>query len=263
MTLYGLDISNFNGMPAQYRDTAEYQQAEFIIAQAIPRPAPTGYTGPQLRAAHEDGKYCGIYTWLWHDPSWRMGDQSVEDDQRIRLATVPDDVDLDMRPWLDVEDNQSTGWQVPIAQRVDDVNRAFDVLDAWAINHGLPLTGIYWSRYFIDLLFGGVNYWPDRKQWLAHYGIVPGSLIGGNVVAHQYTSTPVDQNVMLESEIVNGEVPMPDCDGVINGLAYVADDLGDKLLAEAKRPSGIRKTVVRDIVKEMERVRTQEVGPRP
>jgi hypothetical protein len=193
-----------------------------------------------------------------------MGDRTVEDDQRIRLATVPDDVDLDMRPWLDVEDNQSTGWQVPVAQRVDDVNRALAVLDEWAIERELPLAGIYWSRYFIDLLFGGVSYWPERKQWLAHYGITPGSLIGGSVVAHQYSSTPIDQNMMLESEIVNGEEPdVPDdCSDLVNGLAYVADDLGDQLLAEAKR-SSVRKTVVRSIVKEMERVRTEQVGPRP
>jgi hypothetical protein len=179
VTLYGLDVSNFNSM--QYRGTAEYQNAQFIIAQAIPRPAP---------------------------------------------------------------------------------NRALAVLDEWAIERELPLAGIYWSRYFIDLLFGGVNYWPERKQWLAHYGITPGSLIGGSVVAHQYSSTPIDQNMMLESEIVNGEEPMPDCSDLVNGLAYVADDLGDKLLAEAKR-SSVRKTVVRNIVKEMERVRVEQVGPRP
>ena len=50
---------------------------------------------------------------------------------------------------------------------------------------------------------------------------------------------------------------------VTGGAGFLGSHLCDKLLAEAKRPSGIRKTVVRDIVKEMERVRTQEVGPRP
>jgi hypothetical protein len=210
VTLNGVDVSNHQGPPSSYRSQPWYQEAQFVIAQAIPRPLPDGYTGEQLRAAKADGKHVGAYLWIWHDPSWRIGDRTVEDDMRRRLLTIPDDVELDMRLWLDVEDNQSTGWNnVTIAQRVDDVNRALGVLDAWSYARGLPEAGIYWSTYFINLLFGGVDYF-GRKQWKAHYSAEPGSLIGGPCVAHQYTSTPIDKNVMLDSEIVTAApVPAP------------------------------------------------------
>jgi hypothetical protein len=260
----GVDISNHQGLPANYRNEKWYQDAEFVIAQAIPRPAPNGVVGEQLRAARDDGKSLGSYCWLWHDPSWRLG-PTVREDQLRRLETIPDDVTLNMRLWLDIEDNQSTGWNnVSVQQRVEDVWEALRTLDEWSIDRGLPLAGIYWSRWFIDLLFDGVDYF-GRYQWLAHYGITPGSLIGGLVVAHQYASTPIDLDFMLDSEIVTAvppDDPPADCAGLINGLAHVADDLGDQLLAEAKR-SSVRKTVVRQIVKEMQRVRTEEVGPRP
>jgi hypothetical protein len=202
--LSGIDISNHQGDPSTYRHQQWYRDAQFVIAQAIPRPAPNGYTGAQLRAALDDGKHRGIYTWMWDDPTWRMGDQSVEDDLRIRLATVPEDVELNIRPHEDLEDNQSAGWRnVTVGQRIGNARRALDVLDTWAVRRGLPEAGIYWSDYFIGLLYDGWD-GDGRKQWKAHYSARAGSLIGGNVVMHQYTSTPIDMNVMLESEIVQG-----------------------------------------------------------
>jgi hypothetical protein len=51
-------------------------------------------------------------------------------------------------------------------------------------------------------------------------------------------------------------------DGLTVTVADIADRLGDQLLVEAKR-SSVRKTVVRDIVKQMEAERAQAVGPRP
>jgi hypothetical protein len=203
MTLRGIDISNHQESPSAYRDQRWYADAEFVIAQAIPRPSPDGYTGAQLRAALDDGKHRGIYTWMWDDPTWRMGDHTVEGDHRIRLATVPEDVPLNIRPWEDLEDNQSAGWQsVSVGQRIGNARRALDLLDTWAIRRGLAAAaGIYWSDYYVGLLYDGWD-GDGRVQWKAHYGITPGILIGGNVVAHQYTSSPVDMNIMLESEIV-------------------------------------------------------------
>jgi hypothetical protein len=275
VTLNGIDVSNHQSSPSTYRSQPWYQEAQFVIAQAIPRPFPDGYTGEQLRAAKADGKYVGAYLWLWHDPTWRMGGTSVELDQRMRLATIPDDVPLDMRLWLDVEDNQSTGWNsVSIPQRVDDVNRALAVLDEWSYARGLPEAGIYWSTYFINLLFGGVDYF-GRKQWKAHYGIEPGSLIGGPCVAHQYTSTPVDKNVMLESEIVTASQPEPppveepdvpcedpgwqDKKPMVVQLAGELVSVADQLLAEANRPNGPRKTVVRKLADEALRDRAEQI----
>jgi hypothetical protein len=270
MTLRGIDISNLQGSPSQYRSEQWYADAEFVIVQAIPRPRPNGLAGDQLRAARDDGKHVGIYTWLWHDSTWRL-DPDVGNDQRARLATVPDDVALDMRVWLDVEDNQSTAWAGSGVQgRKDDVMLALDAINTWSSARGLPEAGIYTSRYFINLLFDG--WMPSGvKLWLASYGVTPGSLIGGDCVAHQYGSTPIDMDVMLESEIVTGGPPVDDAeraamqaqiDSLVTTVADIADRLGDQLLAECKR-SSVRKTTVRGIVAEMEAERVQAVGPRP
>ena len=218
--LEGIDTSNLQGTPSNYAGQWWYQQAQFVIVQAIPKGA---LTAPQLYQAEGAGKYCGIYTWLWHTPSWRLGDQTVEGDQLARLATVPDNAKLDMRPWLDVEDNISDGWAAPgNSGRKDDVLRAFDALDTWAAGRGLPEAGIYTSQYFIDLLFGGDESFLDgRKRWLANYSASAGGVIGGNVVAHQYTSDPVDRDVMLESEIVSG----PSAADVLQALSYIDHDV--------------------------------------
>jgi len=262
VTLRGLDLSNYDTM--QYRLSPEYEAAEFVIVQAIAPPEPFtgweigGYTAEQLRCAHWDKKYAGVYVWLWNSFSTSAATKA---DIAARLALIPDDVPLDMRLWLDMED--TTQDHGPARQQ--DVLDALEVMDDWAITHDLPLTGVYSGDWYIR---GYMDAWfpPDRMYWQADYSLSAAEAAEALLPARpviQYTSTPCDQDVMLESEIVNGEVPVPDCDGLITALSYMADDLGDKLLAEAKRPSGIRKTVVRDIVKEMERVREQQVGPRP
>jgi predicted DCC family thiol-disulfide oxidoreductase YuxK len=263
--LDGIDFSNLQGPPEAYRNQPWYRDAAFGIVQAIPRPSPPGLTGPQLRALKEDGKYAGIYTWLWDTPSWRM-DRAVATDQRIRLSTVPDDVQVDMRPWLDLEDNQSAEWQsVSIEQRYANADAALEVLDAWAAAHSLPRAGIYTSRYMIDLLYGGwtrfTTRFAGRKLWLAHYmdsrGLPePGSLIGGDVVAHQYTSTPIDRNKLLESEIIGQEADVPDPqlqaqlaeaikerDAVVNSFGWVAGDLLRPVVSQKTSSAALRRLV--------------------
>lgn len=248
MTLLALDVSNLNGMG--YTALPQYAAADILIVQAIPRPAPNGLTGRQLRQGAADGKKLGIYPWLWHDPSWRMGDQSVEDDQRLRLATVPQDIELHLRPYIDVEDNQSAGWdRVSVGQRKDDLNRAFDVADAFAHARGLPEAGIYWSAFYINLLFDGWQ--PEgRKQWRADYGPNPhrhpGQILGGLVVGHQYTSIPIDQSLFLDSEVTATTVHIPqsyvdkfslandqDVDGLIANFEGVVTTVREIALAEA------------------------------
>jgi hypothetical protein len=254
-TKSGIDISNHQGPPEIYRAQQWYIEAEFVVAQAIPRPAPDGYTAQQLRAAREDGKATAIYTWLHHDPTWRLS-PNVRDDQLRRLATVPDDHVPDGRPWLDVEDNVSTGWaNVSVAQRVEDVNIALDTLDEWARDRGLLPAGIYWSQYYIDLLFGGVDYF-SRTQWRAHYigpsgWPAPGSLIGGLIVGHQWTSSPVDKNVFLASEFQASPEPEDPIVGLQNALAYVCDTIGDDIWKRTRSPA------IRADVTEMRRVRRQ------
>lgn len=262
--LSGVDLSNHQGPPPSYRGQAWYQGAAFVIAQAILPPKPFtgwevgGYTEAQLRAAQEDGKKIGIYVWLWNT----LADTKA--DIRARLALVPDDLVLDMRPWLDVEDvNANTG-----PSRQQDVMDALEVMDEWAATRGLPATGVYSGDWYISDYLGG--WFPEgRLYWLADYGLDPEVLPARPI--HQYTSTPIDMDVMLESEIVTGAPPVDDTerqqlqakiDSLVTTVADIADRLGDQLLAECKRAS-VRKTTVRSIVAQMESERAAAVGPRP
>lgn len=109
--LNGADISNLQGHPDGYRGQQWYIDSQFVLVQAIepppgfpghnfidPETGKRGYTGVQLRAAVEDGKYVGTYAWLWNGLADTRGNILA------RLATVPPSVKLDMRPWVDVED---------------------------------------------------------------------------------------------------------------------------------------------------------------
>ena len=265
MTLYGLDISNHNTM--SYRSMAEYQAADFVIVQAIDPPQPYtgwergGYTAEQLRAGVADNKHVGVYVWLWNSFSTSAATQA---DIAARLALIPDDVYLDMRLWLDMEDTtQDHG-----PPRQQDVLDALEVMDQWSVEHGImPKPGVYSGDWYLR---GYMDAWfpPDRVYWQANYALTHDEASAALLPMRpciQYTSDPIDQNAMLTSEVFSlmpQPAPEPDCAGLINGLAYVADDLGDRLLTEAQRPN-VRKTVVRDIVKEMQRVRTEQIGPRP
>lgn len=256
MTLYGVDLSNHNLGPATYRGQQWYQEAQFVIAQAIDPPPsyPPGVTAEQLRAAKADGKYIGAYVWLWNS-----GD--FESDIRHKLSTIPADVSLDMRLWLDVEDTGSSFDQ----QRC---LRALEICDKWATAKNLPPTGVYTGQWYINGYMGG---WfpPDRMYWMADYSRPP-ELFPSRPL-HQYTSNPVDKNAMLESEIVTQGGNVTDeerqqyedkIDGLVVTVADIADRLGDQLVAESHR-GYVRKTVIRNIVKQMQAERVQAVGERP
>jgi hypothetical protein len=212
-----LDISNLNA--AGYLTLPQYAACDGLIIQAIPRPRPDGLTGEQMHRAVADSKFVAPYSWLWNDPSWRM-DPDVRVDQRIRMATIPEDVEIDGRAWIDTEDNQSDlgkahmlsvlrgqGRLIPLQQAKDDLMFALDEWDNWSVKRGMRLTdtGVYWSAYYIELLYDGWQ--PDgRKQWRADYGPNPhpnpGIIIDEVTVGHQYTSIPIDQSVFIDSEFV-------------------------------------------------------------
>jgi hypothetical protein len=148
------------------------------------------------------------------------------------------------------------------------VTRQQDTLDAraaadeWAAEHGLPESGGYSGWWYQNSYLGG--WWPEGwRKWWANYSAAPGSLIGGLVVAHQYTSTPVDTNLMLESEIVSQTPPppggdMPDIDegwlAKKDAVVTAAGELlsvADQETAEANRKGGPRVTVTRRLADEV------------
>ena len=203
--LWGVDTSNLNGDPSTYIHQQPYASSDFVIVQAIPRGPTT--TAQQLYVGQESGLLLGIYTWLWDTPSWRLSPDVITD-QSMRLKEVPQDVTLNARPWLDLEDNQSSGWQqVTVQQRIDNARRALWTLDQFAGDRKLPPAGVYTSRWYQSLLYGGWDF-DGRPLWLANYNRNPGSLLGGQVVGHQWTSTPMDSDVFLESEFIQKGDPM-------------------------------------------------------
>lgn len=134
--------------------------------------------------------------------------------------------------------------------RHQDVTDARAAADEWAAAHGLPPSGGYSGQWFLDgYLFG---WWPDGWQkWWASYGIEPGSILGGDIVGHQYTSTPIDQSVFEDSEIGNGG-DMADCQTYKDALARVVNRLQieDERKAANGQPAALRRTIMREIASE-------------
>jgi hypothetical protein len=216
--LKGIDISNLQAM--DHVGTPSYRAADFTIVQAIAPPRPFrgwergGYTADQLRQAKADGKRIGAYVWLWNSFSSSSATQA---DIAARLATIPSDVKLDMRLWLDVED---TGSDFGPPRR-QDVLDALEVMDAWAAGRGLPPSGVYSGQWYLDGYMSG--WFPEgRLYWLADYSRPP-ELFPARPL-HQYSSSPLDTDAMLESEIVSEEADVPAID-------YVPQEYRDKFAA--------------------------------
>jgi hypothetical protein len=253
----GCDISNHNGFPVSYRTQGWYVSSEFVIVQAIepppgypgygyvdPETGKRGYTGEQLRAAREDGKKVGIYVWLW------SGLADTQSNILGRLQTVPSSVPLDMRPWLDIEDNTANTTR----QRQKDILDARATMDEWASQMGLPQSGGYSADWYVKDYLDG--WWPDNfVKWWANYSAPAGSIIGGDVVAHQYTSSPADLNEMLESEIiqVTGTPTAADCQVYKDAIERAVNRLQIELDRKDShaRPAELRRSIIEEIQREL------------
>ena len=112
--------------------------------------------------------------------------------------------------------------------RAQDVNDALTAADQWAAERGLPPSGGYSGKWFIDgYLFG---WWPDWHTWLADYSQPAGELLGGNVVGHQFSSTPIDQSVFEDSEVIVTDEERQQMQATIDGLVSAMGVLcGDAL----------------------------------
>lgn len=262
--MLAIDVSNYSS-PISVATLNAWRAAGvgLVIIQAFP-PTYVQHTEQrdQMRAAVAAGMPfdCYVYDYLG-DPTWL--DRAL--DGLDQAAEKP------RRVWLDEEDTETEqGWSH--TQREVAINEHLLTVLTRGYDAGLYTAAWWWIRT------GGSEQFADHELWAAQYDGIPDATafvpFGGWSACHikQYQGTStflgvsgVDLNVLSveeEQELYPPEEPMPDCSGVVNGLAYVADDLGDQLLAEAKRAS-VRKTVVRNIVKEMERVRVEQVGPRP
>lgn len=268
MTL-AVDVSNYTDpLTPQSVENLKAAGVEMVIAQAIDPPPgyPAGCTRQQIETCLAAGLHVDAYIWLWFDLDAR--------DIERKLALLDG---LAVRQlWLDVEDQSAARFDQATCEA--KVDAALMACDARRGTNGQP-AGVYTGRWFWadQQYMGNTTRYADRELWDANYDHIADAAVGfvpyGGWTApriKQYQGSTslagvsgLDLNVLSLAEQAELEGDVPDnCDALINGMAYVGDDLGDRLLVETERVT-VRKKTVRAIVAEMQRVRAETVGPRP
>ena len=266
--MLAVDISNWNGVLTQDR-LAEWrnQGIGLVIPQAVSPPAgyPPGVTRQQIEACALAGMPTDAYLWVWTH-------SAVEADIEAKLSLLDGLEHLVGRLWLDCEDTAGA----TVEDRTDAIDRAISVMDAWSVDHGKPLPGIYTGRWWWQGYVADTTVFRGRDLWDADYDGVDDIFYGfvayggwSKRALKQYVGSPLDTNVLSAAEEarVLGSVspdpaPAPECDwGWVAKKSDVVSTAGqlltvaDQLLAEANRASGPRKTVVRQLA-------TGEMKPR-
>jgi len=266
-----IDVSNYtSGFTLENLNGLKAEGLKLVIVQAVDPPPnyPAGVTRSQVAATLAAGLPVDAYVYLW----FSLGAEALE-----RHLSLLDGFPI-RQLWLDVEDTGAKYFS-PLECETT-VQAALNVCDAYKTEVGH--TGIYTGRWFWaePAYMGNTDRWADRKLWTSDYDGVPDTTVGFEpyggwtecrIKQHIGTSewggiSGIDQNVLSEEEAaeLTGE-PMPPsnpCEGLISALAYLGDNIADALDAETRRPQGIRKTVIRQQVAEMRRVREQFLGPR-
>lgn len=118
--------------------------------------------------------------------------------------------------------------------RQKDIADARAAADDWAAERGLPPSGGYSADWYVNGYLDGQ--WPANwvKWWAAYTNAngfpPPGSILGGDIVGHQYTSRPVDMNEFLDSEVVSHTpVGDPTADEFRQAMAYLWNDVVEPL----------------------------------
>ena len=189
---FGIDVSSY-----QAPDGALLDGMSFCIIKATEG---TGYINPNRAQWHAVARSRGVTTGAYH--FMRGGDAGSQAD--YFLAHLPGDVD-----WLalDVEDaGDGLSW----AGRVGFILAWTDRAKAT----GKP-TLVYASRSWANALWGAAS--SDERArlaqlplWVADYTRRPGEYSGPwpggwPIAMHQYTSAPIDKNVLLTDDLQGGD----------------------------------------------------------
>lgn len=264
MTIVGIDISNHNNIQA----ALEAQPWARIIVVRLPtfgEPDSLWATArEQTRIVLESGRTALHYGWCYGSSN--------------PVATIDAWVDL-MNQFgtlgkgyfaLDCETYERNGAVVDPGPDQRWLDYAFLRLDDLHVLSCIYTGQWWWNGWYRDKLGGNPNAFADRKLWDSFYDGDPdfdwgpehsyGAWSADNVIGWQYAGAPLDLDIFREEMVFQGQEPAPvdQVSGLINGLAYVCDDLGDKLAATI-----LRKPKRLAIVNEMRRVREQMIGPRP
>jgi hypothetical protein len=211
------------------------------------------HTRAQVRSARDNGCSVGLYCW-----AYRSADPIKTIDDIIVLCASMDLV-LPLL-WIDCEtyDSQTTHDPGPDADWL-----------AKAVHHaentyGMAC-GIYTGKWWVDGHFpGGQGEFAKFNRlplWLSHYDDVPDidrirlPLGWDSVAAKQYTSNPIDLNVIREEYTVYQVEPDPDpvdpCEDVKADLAHVSAER-DILKAEIDDIRVTVKTVIHKLEAELD-----------
>ena len=271
MSLNCVDISNYSGpLTTTQANGLKAAGVELAIVQAIDPlpPYPPGCTRQQIEKLLEAGIVVDAYVYLWFD----LGLGDIQ--RKLGLLNG-----LQVRRlWLDVEDLAARKYDFATCEA--KVHDALLACDEQPVT-GSDATGVYTGRWFwADAQYmGNSTSCSSRALWDSNYddnadasaNFRPyGGWTSCAIKQFKGTSTlagvpNVDLNALSDEELAKVVHPVPPgdpCADLVNALAYVCDDLGDQLLAETRRPR-MRKDVIRGVVQEMQRVRTQMIGPRP
>jgi hypothetical protein len=127
-----------------------------------------------------------------------------------------------------------------------DVTDARAAADEWAAARGLPPSGGYSGDWYVNGYLAG--WWPDGwLYWQANYGAPPELLPMRPVV--QFTSTPIDTDVMLESEIVTSTPTIPPVDPCATYKDAIARAVNRLQIELAKR--SLNKKIIAEIQSEL------------
>ena len=149
-----------------------YQDIEFAGSQDVTR--------QQVASAQAHNVSVGGYGWLYRSQGHNINScLDLAAELNIRLPIL----------WIDVEPYNG------VYPKLQDIEDAVEV----CVNRSQPC-GIYTGKWVWDAL-GNPYYWSYLPLWHSHYGIEPSLTLsnpyGGwtTCVGHQYTSTPIDQNI--------------------------------------------------------------------
>jgi hypothetical protein len=275
----GIDVSNYTGELSQATLAAWRGQHDvgLVIAQSLQPPAgyPPGVTRQQVQAVTDAGIACDIYLWLWTG-------SNVEQDMRNKLAVVNGQEHLIRKVWLDVEDTSAS---TP-GQRINAVRQAFAVIDGWTVTHEKPAAGLYSALWYWPSYMDNTPEFSGRELWDADYDGIEDTEsswrpYGGwsTRAIKQYAGTStlagqggIDLNVLSAAEAASIAAPTPppeepavpcedqawqDKKWTVVEAAGQLLAIADMMEAEANRPPGPRKTVIRKLATEVrERAQT-------
>jgi hypothetical protein len=189
----------------------------------------------QLVAGYVDGQYA------WKQADWNR----FPDATKVRIAVFPWTNDGDV---LDCEPGDATPAQCPAWIRMRQAA-------------GLARPTIYCSKSAMAAVqnaCAGLDY----DLWIEDWTGVP-HLVDGSVATQYAARGTYDVSLVNDTWMVPPPVVDPQLNQFIGALAYVCDDLGDRLDKVRDMPLNGVDNEIHDIVQEMQRVRLQFLGERP